>query len=124
MVAAMDTPEQVEDVSPAERIDEILTAFETTGAIGPDAAVTYAFDLVGDGGGRFGLTVDSSGVRRSDGDGADLSVKLSVDDFLAIADGNFDGRLAVASERIELTGDMQAAESLITWIEAITHPAE
>lgn len=120
----MDTPEQVEERSPAERIEEILTAFETTGAIGPGSPVTCAFDLVGDGGGRFGLKVDASGVSRSDADSADLSVKLSVDDFLAIADGNFDGRLAVASERIELTGDLQIAESLITWIEAITHPAE
>ena len=51
-------------------------------------------------------------------------MKLSVDDFLAIADGNFDGRLAVASERIEFDGDMSAAESLLSWIEAATHPEE
>jgi hypothetical protein len=40
-----------------------------------------------------------------------------VDDFLAIADSNFDGRLAVASERIELSGDMELAEGLVGFIE-------
>ena len=46
-----------------------------------------------------------------------LGVKLSVDDFLAIADGTFDGRLAVASERIEIDGDLTAAENLLAAIE-------
>lgn len=122
----MDTPDQVEELSPAERIDEIFCAFETTGAVGPDNDVTYLFDLQGEGGGQFAVTVGAGGAKRAtpEAAGADLTVKLSVADFLAIADGSFDGRLAVASERIELSGDMEVAESLLTWIEAATHPEE
>ena len=33
--------------------------------------------------------------------------------FVAIADGDFDGRLAVASERLEITGDRALAERLL-----------
>ncbi len=122
----MDTPEQVEERSPAERIEEIFSAFETAGAVGPEKDVAYLFDLQGEDGGQFLLKVGASGVQRAEAGSADvdLSVKLSVDDFLAIADGNFDGRLAVASERIEFDGDMSAAESLLSWIEAATHPEE
>ena len=88
--------------------------------------MAYLFELQGEDGGQFLLQAGASGVERAAAGTADpdLTVRLSVDDFLAIADGNFDGRLAVASERIEFDGDMSAAESLLSWIEAATHPEE
>ena len=122
----MDTPEQVEEQSPAERLEEIFSAFEVASAVGPETPVAYLFELQGENGGQFLLKVGASGVEHAaaGGEDVDLTVRLSVDDFLAIADGNFDGRLAVASERIEFEGDMTAAESLLSWIEAATHPEE
>ena len=70
-------------------------------------------------GGSHLLRVSPAGVKWENGYSgeSDVSVKLSVDDFLAIADGNFDGRLAVASERIEVEGNMELAEGLIGFVE-------
>ena len=53
----MNTPEQVEERSPAERIEEIFSAFETAGAVGPEKDVAYLFDLQGEDGGQFLLKV-------------------------------------------------------------------
>ena len=67
------------------------------------------------------LEIESGGIRWTPGVEADadatVRVRLEVKDFLAIADGNFDGRLAVSSERIELEGDLDLAENLIAWLE-------
>jgi len=122
----METVEQEEVRSPGERIEEILAAFETTGAVGPESDATYRFELEGDDGGTHLLKVSAAGVtREQDTTGeADVSIKLSVADFLAIADGNFDGRLAVASERIEISGDLDIAEALLGWVEAAAHGEE
>jgi putative sterol carrier protein len=106
-------------LEPADRIEEIFRAFEAKGAAGATSPRTFRFVLQGDGGGSHLLTVSPAGVswnKDYEGD-ADVTVRLSVDDFLAIADGNFDGRLAVASERIEIDGDREAAEALLGTIE-------
>ena len=103
----------------AGRIEEIFQAFEKKGAPSAQAATTFLFDLQGETGGRHLLRVAPDGVTwtKNHGGDADVRVKLSVDDFLAIADGTFDGRLAVASERIEIEGDLAAAEKLLSAIE-------
>src|SRR5688572_20805782 len=97
------------------RLEEIFRAFEAKGAAGAKAATQYAFELQGSGGGRHVLRLSPDGVQweKDSTTDADVTVKLSVDDFLAIADGSFDGRLALASERIEISGDLVAAESLL-----------
>ena len=113
-----EAPEQVQPDASA-RITEIFQAFEAKAAAGATASATYLFDLHGDGGGTHLLRISPTGVSwEKDYSGeADVRIKLSVLDFLAIADGTFDGRLAVASERIELEGDLALAESLLGQIE-------
>ena len=103
----------------AARVEEIFRAFETKGAAGAKSAAQYAFELQGTGGGRHLLRLGPDGVSwEKDSTGtADVTVKLTIDDFLAIADGSFDGRLALASERIEIAGDLDAAEQLLSAIE-------
>jgi len=115
----MDSQTPTHAADPGARIEEIFRAFETKGAQPESATATYLFDLQGAAGGRHLLRIGPGAVRwekNYDGD-ADVKVKLSVDDFLAIADGTFDGRLAVASERIEVDGDLTAAENLLSAIE-------
>lgn len=111
---AQSTPEDA-----AGRIEEIFRAFEKKGAPGATEASTFLFDLQGPSGGRHLLRVDPTGVawQKDYRGAADVTVKLSVEDFLSIADGTFDGRLAVASERIEIEGDLSAAEKLLSSIE-------
>jgi hypothetical protein len=101
------------------RIEEIFRAFETKGSQPDAAAATYVFDLQGPAGGRHLLKIGAGAAKweRDYAGDADVKLKLSVDDFLAIADGTFDGRLAVASERIEIDGDLAAAENLLEAIE-------
>jgi len=115
----MDDQAQAPSLDAAGRIEEIFKAFEKKGAPAADTAATFLFDLQGATGGRHLLRVAPGSVAWTKdyaGD-ADVRVKLSVDDFLAIADGTFDGRLAVASERIEIDGDLTAAEKLLSAIE-------
>ena len=115
----MDSETPTPAPEPAARIEEIFRAFETKGAQAEATAATYLFDLQGPAGGRHLLRVGPGSVswqKDYDGD-ADVKLKISVDDFLAIADGTFDGRLAVASERIEVNGDLKAAENLLGTIE-------
>ncbi len=111
--------EEIVAVDKAARIEEIFRGFEAKGAVGAAGDASYLFELEGDDGGTHLLKVAPSGVTWESGysGAADVSVKLSVDDFLAIADGTFDGRLAVASERIEVDGNMELAEGLVGFIE-------
>jgi len=116
----MEVSEEVEQpVDVAERLAEIFHAFEAKGAAGATEPLTVVFELEGDEGGTHALRIGPESVswERDYSGEADITAKLTVDDFLAIADGNFDGRLAVASERIELEGNLELAESLLGLIE-------
>jgi hypothetical protein len=114
-----DVPE-VEQPTPAARIEEIFRAFEAKGAEGAERAATFLLVLEGEtAAGSHLLRISPPAVqweRGFEGD-ADVRIKLSVEDFLALADGEFDGKFAVASERIELGGDLELAEALLGWIE-------
>jgi hypothetical protein len=106
-------------VDAGARIEEIFRGFEKKGATAVAPSATYVFDLQGTAGGRHLLRVAPGSVswEKDYAGEADVRVRLSVDDFLAIADGTFDGRLAVASERIEIEGDLAAAEGFLLAIE-------
>jgi len=116
----VDVSEEVEQpVDISARLEEIFRAFQVKGAAGATQALTVVFQLEGEHGGTHALRISPEALAWEagyDGD-ADITAKLTVDDFLAIADGNFDGRLAVASERIELEGNLELAESLLALIE-------
>lgn len=111
--------ETVEEVDVAARIAEIFEGFVAKGAPGAEAGATYLLQLEGEHGGTHLLKVSPGAIEHEAGytGDADVVVKLSVEDFLSMADGNFDGRLAAASERIEISGDMAAAEALVGSIE-------
>ena len=104
----------------ADRLKEIFDAFIAKGASGASETSRFAFDLTGEGGGRFLLTLAPDAVAWTSSDAAtdaDVTVKLAAADFVAIADGGFDGRLAVASERIEIAGDRALAERMLKLVE-------
>jgi len=112
------TPEVAIDI--AARVKEILDAFVVRGAPGATTPANLAFDLTGENGGRYLLTLGTESVswkRSAEGDAAEVTVKLAAADFVAIADGQFDGRLAVASERIEIVGDRALAERMLELVD-------
>jgi hypothetical protein len=98
-----------------DRVREIFAAFEAQGAPGATTTTRYLLKLGGNATGVFLLEVTPSGVHWKNGDGetADATISLDTSDFIAIADGSLDGRLALASEKIELDGDLAAAAQLL-----------
>ena len=107
-------------VDVAARVTEILDAFVVRGAPGAATPASFAFELTGESGGRYLLTLGSDRVSwrpSQEGDAADVTVKLAAADFVAMADGQFDGRLAVASERIEIWGDRARAERMLELVD-------
>ena len=113
------TPEAAA-VDIAARVKEILDAFIVRGAAGATAPTSFVFDLTGENGGKYLLSLASEGVSwkpSQEGDAAEVTVKLAAADFVAIADGQFDGRLAVASERIEIVGDRALAERMLELVD-------
>ncbi len=116
----METTETPTPAAIADRLKEIFDAFVAKGASGAAETSRFVFDLTGEGGGRFLLTLAPDVVTWKAGyaePDADVTVKLAAVDFVAIADGDFDGRLAVASERIEIAGDRALAERMIDLVE-------
>mgnify|MGYP001225894838 FL=1 len=102
-----------------ERLSEIFSAFEEYGAAGATESQTCLFRLTGDAGGDYLLTTaDGKATVEKDGSGdADITVTLPAEDLVRMADGDFDGRLAVASERIEIDGNLELAAALLGIIE-------
>lgn len=98
-----------------DRVREIFSAFEAQGAPGATASARYLLRLGGNATGLFLLEVSPSGVSWKNGEGetADVTIKIDTSDFIAIADGSLDGRLALASEKIELEGDMGVAAQML-----------
>src|SRR5690242_15820196 len=98
-----------------DRVREIFSAFEQQGAPGAVTTTRYLLKLGGHATGTFLLEVTPSGVKWKNGEGesADVTIKIDTSDFIAIADGSLDGRLALASEKIELDGDLGAAAVLL-----------
>ena len=99
-----------------DRVREIFAAFEAQGAPGATSATRYLLKLGGSATGTFLLVVTPSGVHWKNGEGesADATIKIDTSDFIAIADGSLDGRLALASEKIELEGDLPSAAQLLS----------
>lgn len=106
----MTTPPSLQD-----RVREIFSAFEAQGAPGATITARYLLKLGGSATGTFLLEISPAGVQWKTGEGesADVTIKIDTSDFVAIADGSLDGRLALASEKIELEGDLAAAAVLL-----------
>jgi len=113
-VEPMETPPSPPTVQ--DRVREIFAAFEAHGAPGTAAASRYLLRLGGSATGTFLLEVGPEGARWKNGEGetADVTVRIDTSDFIAIADGSLDGRLALASEKIELDGDLASAAQLLS----------
>jgi alkyl sulfatase BDS1-like metallo-beta-lactamase superfamily hydrolase len=116
----METTDPQSAAAVQARIKEIFDAFVSHGAAGATSPARVVFELAGEGGGRFLLTLAADAVTWAPGYAAadaDVTVKLTAVDFVAVADGAFDGRLAVASERVELSGDRALAERMLELVE-------
>jgi hypothetical protein len=64
----------------------------------------FAFDISGEGGGRWLLDLDRASIVAASGE-ADLAIRMSAEDFAALLAGTLDGGEAVTTGRMRFTGD-------------------
>lgn len=76
-----------------------------------DLRATYAFELSGDDGGSWTVRVADGALTVSDGaePGADVTLRATADDWMAIVEGRKDPQLAFLTGKLNVTGDLQLA---------------
>ena len=85
-----------------------------------ETGATFKFILNGDGGGTFLINLkDNPGVTDADG-AADCTVKMSVPDFIDMAERRVDSRLLFFSGKVRVEGDMGLALKLKKLLVAFT----
>ena len=72
------------------------------------------FDLSGDGGGRWTLTLADEGIKLEDGESAspDVTFSMEAQDFIAIANGELNPISAFMQGKVSVSGDMALAMRL------------
>ncbi|MFT4570128.1 MAG: hypothetical protein ACI8TX_001439 [Hyphomicrobiaceae bacterium] len=97
------------------RLEQLFRDFESHGAPGAVESNTFLLHLTGTNPGDHLLTIGPEGSQwQHDYTGnADVEVTMETIDLIAVIDGRIDARLAVASERIEVAGDLQLARQLV-----------
>lgn len=111
----MMTDDQAPTLDAASRLQQLFRDYETHGAPGATAESSYLFRLTGVGAGNHLLRLGPGWASwQHDWEGnADVTVTMEANDVLAVMDGTLDGRLAFASERIEIEGDLDLARKMI-----------
>jgi len=97
--------------STAERLADLFESFSKTKLGDGVLDCCVQLKLTGDHGGDYKLKLGGGAVTIEAGeeDEADVKVTLTAEDLVAVADGKYDGRLLVASERIVVEGDQDLA---------------
>jgi putative sterol carrier protein len=74
-----------------------------------DLRATYVFELSGEGGGSWTVHVADGALRVADGGdpGADVTLRATADDWMAIVEGRKDPQLAFLTGKLKVSGDLQ-----------------
>jgi putative sterol carrier protein len=74
-----------------------------------DLRATYAFELSGEGGGAWTVHVADGALQVADGadPAADVTIRASADDWMAIVEGRKDPQLAFLTGKLKVSGDLQ-----------------
>ena len=101
--------------SAAECLQELVASTDPQTLAGTDAVIL--FDLTGDGGGQWTLTLTDGRPTLSDGasDSPELTLRMDADDFTALAGGTINPISAFMQGRIKVEGDMGMALRLQTF---------
>jgi putative sterol carrier protein len=91
----------------AMSVDDILARFQAAGVTVPGKKVKFDF---GDGE-RIFLDGVAGAVNKEDG-AADTTIKIKLEDFLAMADGKLDPTAAFMQGKLKVEGDMGVAMQL------------
>jgi len=101
-----------EFASAAEALEALSASADPQKLAGVDAAVL--FDLSGEGGGQWTLTVADGQLSITEGATASpqVTLKMSADDFVALTKGSLSPVAAFMQGRIKVDGDMAVAMRL------------
>lgn len=82
-----------------------------------DLNVTIQFDLSGDDGGQWTVSVSGGQVRVAEGAAANptLVFRATADDYLALINGDLSPVQAFMQGKVQLTGDMSLALKMQSW---------
>ena len=95
-----------------EYFDTLENRFIADQADGVDAAFVY--DLTGDGGGTWTVTVSNGAVSVSEGaaEGAKVTYTMKADDYVKMANGDLDGTKAFMTRKLKVKGSIPLAQKM------------
>ena len=104
-------------VTTAQEALELIASADPSKLAGINAVI--AFDLTGEGGGKWTVTLAEEGAKLEEGETASPNMTLSMDtqDFVAMSNGELNAMAAFMQGKIKISGDMSLAmrlQSLLT----------
>jgi putative sterol carrier protein len=98
--------------SAKEVFDKVPEVFNASAAKGLDAV--FQFDITGEGGGQWNVTVKNDACEVQEGTHASPTVALtmSAETWLAMVNGELNGMQAFMAGKLQLTGDMMLAQRI------------
>jgi len=98
--------------SAKEVFDKVPEVFNADAAKGLDAV--FQFDITGEGGGQWNVTVKNDACEVQEGTHASPTVTLNMSDetWLAMVNGELNGMQAFMAGKLQLTGDMMLAQRI------------
>ena len=95
-----------------EKMSELNRRLLERSALAQNIGAVYKFVLEGEGGGTFIVDLDQNvGVREDDGP-APCTLRLSVEDGIALLDGKANGQALFMSQKLKVEGDLGLALKL------------
>ena len=101
---------QVDSVK--QYFDTLQERFIATAARGVKA--TYQFELAGDGGGTYHVTVDDGTMTVAEGPAAspNTTIKMAAVDYVQMVNGKMNGTMAFMKGKLKVTGNVMLAQKM------------
>ena len=92
--------------------DTLPERFVASAAKGVKA--TYQFELAGDGGGTYHVTIDDGTMQVAEGPAAspNTTIKMTADDYVQMVNGKLSGTMAFMKGKLKVTGNVLLAQKM------------